>query len=78
MTPAVQPTRASDRGCNERSGAELARRLETDRRRIEQLKNLKERNRDLERQIRDIQGSRSWKLLGKISRIRARVMPRRG
>jgi glycosyltransferase involved in cell wall biosynthesis len=45
---------------------------------IEQLKNLKERNRDLERQIRDIQGSRSWKLLGKISRIRARVMPRRG
>jgi hypothetical protein len=45
---------------------------------IEQLKNLEERNRDLERQIRDIQGSRSWKLLGKISRIRARVMPRRG
>jgi glycosyltransferase involved in cell wall biosynthesis len=48
------------------------------RRRIEELKNLKERNRDLERQMRDIQGSRSWKLLGKISRIRAKVMPRRG
>jgi hypothetical protein len=48
------------------------------KRQSQSIERLKERNRYLERELRDIQGSRSWKLLGKLSRIRARLMPRRG
>ncbi|MBA3473383.1 MAG: glycosyltransferase family 2 protein [Rubrobacter sp.] len=48
--------------------------LVQERRRIELLER---RNQNLERQIRNIQGSRSWRLLGKLARIRNR-MPGKG
>ena len=48
--------------------------LAEERRRI---KLLERKNQNLERQIQDIQGSRSWKLLGKLGRIRARMVGKR-
>lgn len=45
--------------------------LANERQRIELLER---RNQNLEHQIQDIQDSRSWKLLGKLGRIRARIL----
>lgn len=44
---------------------------------LQKVNALRRRNLDLERQIQDIQGSRSWKLLGKLVRIRAKISGRR-
>jgi hypothetical protein len=56
----------------------LKKELAEERRRAERLEGeigpLKRRNRNLKRQIRDIRASRSWKLLAKLSRIRAKVL----
>lgn len=55
--------------------AKVAENLE---RRVEKLENSlakeRRRNRDLEREIRNIQDSRSWKLLGKLGRTRAWIL----
>lgn len=45
--------------------------LAKERRRVELLE---KRNRNLERQIQEIKGSRSWKLLDKLGRIRGRML----
>lgn len=75
-------SRASARA---RSNARVARNLERQVALLEEnlarerqtVELLEKRNRNLEDQIRDIQGSRSWKLLGILDRIRS-MMPGKG
>jgi hypothetical protein len=52
----------------------LAKRSRYLEREVQKMERLERRNQDLERQIRDIQGSRSWKLLDKLGRVRARIL----
>ncbi len=70
-------SRASARA---RAQAARVRELESDEHQLEKSERskLQERNQNLERQIREIQSSRSWRLLSKLGRVRAGMSGKKG
>ncbi len=70
-------SRASARA---RAQAARIRELESDEHQLEKSERskLQERNQNLERQIREMQSSRSWKLLSKLGRVRAGMLGKKG
>jgi len=60
--------------------AARVRELESDEHRLEKTERskLQERNQNLERQIKEIQSSRSWRMLSKLGRMRAGMSGKKG